>query len=535
MPRWARNVRRIQCGAPCADAFPVGKSDGEPGRREASFNAVLATNDQPSTGEDLSTGLACRGLVRLTIGCSVLFAVSVVLTMTTRRQISDDWTFAVWLREKGVFGILPYGYTNFTGRLPLLLFGGVVSSWPLMLALAVPLAMLVPAARSIRSLLGRWGLQRREATAFAALLVIGVVAGAPARNQAVFWPIGALVYLIPAVFFVGALTVLVSQTNRVASIAGGTLCAFAAASGNEIQAVVVPFVLLAVVVVQSARSGETERRRIGGSGIAMVLAAGAGGLALIGAPGNGGRSKMLTVTVKHDAATVLSSAKTVLYVLSVNLLAAGLVPAVTLVVAGVLAGRRLQDQRSLFRRCALIATVAAIISILTFCFVSAWGFNASAPQRSMFPVWMCCAASLFCTSVAIGARSASAVSARVRSLSAGLPGYAVMALAAPAFVAVSVAQSLPRDRAIARQLDCIERSVRDSGPNGTTIAAPQQTDSLLILEDSPNSITNTAVSARFWAGPVTRVNPGANAQCEAEAKDLARYIRPYDFGPPRSG
>ena len=487
------------------------------------------TRDESGSNGQLING---RGLLTLARGGSLLFLASVALTMTTRRQVSDDWTFAVWLRQKGLLGILPYGYTHFTGRIPLLLFGGLLSSWPLAIALAIPVATLIPATWGVRSLLARVGIESREASAFAALLVIGVVAGAPARNQAVFWPIGALVYVIPAVFFICTLTVLLSRTRRAASLIGGALSAFAAASGNEIQAVVVPFTLIAIVIAQTMKRNQPGRRWIDASQFSQVLSAVFGGLALIAAPGNGGRSKMMMVTVKHDAVTVLSSAKTVFYVLQINLLAAGLLPAATIVVAGILAGRRIPDKRLLLSTSAIIAALSAVVSVLTFCFVSAWGFNASAPLRSMFPVWLCCAAALFCSSAKVGAGQSFKGAHRVRAHGPGIAGFALMALAAPGFAAATVVQALPRDRAIARQLDCIERTVRFSGAEGTTIASPQQADSLLILEDNPKSTTNSAVSERFGAGPVTRVNPGTNAQCEAEATELVRFVRPSDFGPP---
>ena len=217
------------------------------------------TRDESGSNGQLING---RGLLTLARGGSLLFLASVALTMTTRRQVSDDWTFAVWLRQKGLLGILPYGYTHFTGRIPLLLFGGLLSSWPLAIALAIPVATLIPATWGVRSLLARVGIESREASAFAALLVIGVVAGAPARNQAVFWPIGALVYVIPAVFFICTLTVLLSRTRRAASLIGGALSAFAAASGNEIQAVVVPFTLIAIVIAQTMKRNQPGRRRL---------------------------------------------------------------------------------------------------------------------------------------------------------------------------------------------------------------------------------------------------------------------------------
>jgi hypothetical protein len=469
-----------------------------------------------------------RVLSSIAASSGAIFAVSVALTLSTRRQISDDWTFAMWFRQKGAVGILAYGYTHFSGRIPLLLLGGWLSTMPNWLSLALPLLALMGLSVGVRRLLAGFGVPRANAVALAALLVIGLVAGAPARNQAVFWTIGALVYLFPATLFVGALCFLVFAKNRPAFFVFAAVCGFLASSGNEVQAVVVPFVILAIVVLKVKGSGI----RSSWPEILVLASTGLGGLALIGAPGNGSRSKMMIVSVKHDMVTVVSSARAVFYVLAINLLAAGLVPAITVVITGILVGRSASEARPHFRIATRIAGGAAVLSVLTFCFVSAWGFNASAPLRAMFPVWLSLAAFLFLFSASIGSRE---LSARKQKLSTGqaLPGFGLFALAAPLFVITTVAQALPRDRAIARQLDCIEKSVRSSGVAGATIAAPQQADSLLILEDSPNSDTNKSAANRFGSGPISRVRPGANSKCEAEATTLLKYLRSSDFGPER--
>jgi Family of unknown function (DUF6056) len=480
---------------------------------------------ETSSIETVSTAKS-RTLTGVSVISTLAFAVAVGLTLSTRRQISDDWTFAMWFREKGVFGLLLYGYTHFSGRIPLLLLGGWLSTLPTGLALALLLLALFALGGGIRRLLTGLGVPNRNAAVFAALLVIGVVAGAPARNQAVFWTIGALVYLVPATLFVGALCFLLFAKNRSVLFVLAGLCGFLAASGNEVQAVIAPFVMMILVGVKAKRS--SLRRCV--REVCVLGCTGLGGLALIGAPGNGNRSKMLIVSVKHDADTVFSSSIKVLNVLTINLLAAGLVPAVTIAIAGILVGRSASDSRPSLQIAARVAGATAILAVLTFCFVSAWGFNASAPLRAMFPVWLALASFLFLGSASIGSR---AMASRRQKLTpvGGVPGFGVFALAAPAFVLFTVAQGLPRDRALARQLDCIEKSVEDSGAAGATIAAPQQADSLLILEDSPKSDTNKSVADRFGSGPITRVRPGLGNKCEAEATTLLKFLRSSDFGP----
>ena len=272
----------------------VGTSTGSrtSGTTAAEPLVLVDPGNTPSRGD--------RALIRLTRVGTIIFLASVLVTMTTRRQVSDDWTFAVWLRQKGLLGILPYGYTHFTGRIPLLLFGGLISTWPLALGLAVPLLSLVPATWAVRSLISRFGVGERTVTALAAFLVMGVVAGAPARNQAVFWPIGALVYVIPAAFFVGVVAIVASGSRKPTHVVAAVVCAFAAASGNEIQAVVVPFVLAAMLVnswSMATSQGRLMRHMLTTARLAPLLAGGVGGLALVGAPGNGGRSEMMIVNV----------------------------------------------------------------------------------------------------------------------------------------------------------------------------------------------------------------------------------------------
>jgi Family of unknown function (DUF6056) len=471
-------------------------------------------------------GGGSRALSVISAAAAAVFAVSVALTLSTRRQISDDWTFAMWFRQKGAFGILPYGYTHFSGRIPLLLLGGWLSTLPNWLSLVLPLLALSGLGIGIRRVLVGLGVRASNSVAFAALLAIGIVAGAPARNQAIFWTIGALVYLVPATLFLGALCFLLFANGRLTFFVLAGVSGFLAAAGNEVQAVIVPFVIFVVVARGLKGSGVRSSLRE----ILVLVSTGLGGLALIGAPGNGSRSKMLIVTVKHDAATVLSSAKTVFYVLMINLLAAGLVPAITMVIAGILVGRSASAAHPDIRFATRVAGAASILSVLTFCFVSAWGFNASAPLRAMFPVWSSLASFLFLLSASIGSRERSARQQKL-NVRQTVPSFGVFALAAPLFLMATVAQSLPRDRAIARQLDCIESSVRSSGAAGVTVASPQQADSLLILEDSPTSDTNKSVAHRFGSGPISRVRPGSNSKCEAEAATLLTYLRSSDFGP----
>lgn len=491
--------------------------------------------------------------VRVVTAVSIsVFALMFGVTSFFRRPVADEWFFAASYRRHGLFGFVAHGYRTFTGRLPLLVLGGLVSNGPEWLAATMPVFFLGLGTAVIARALMRIDLPVGTATIFAILVFGGVIVGAPARTQAVFWPIGALVYVAPAVVALAALLVAACGTTRRESLFAMIL-GFIAAAGNETQAIVIP-IALGYVAFSRIRRGPatTGRRRI--RYLLPTASAAIGSVVLVAAPGNQGRSAMVG-GVRHDPAVLLQSAWETATVLLVHLLASGLVPLLGISAIGTLfssaEATRHPSAILTLKRVSRASLGLFVLAAATFCGVSAWGFNASAHPRAMFPVWLPLALAGFSHSAAVSSTRALSPSRRrqnsserVRRSADARPVVVVGALCVPLFFVVSVGQVLPRDRALARQLDCVTNSVRAAGPRGVTVVAPNTVDGMLILENSPDADSNRTLAEVFGSGPVDRVGrvqvgrfrvgnrseTASTERCQEEAETLRRYVPGSDFG-----
>ncbi len=457
----------------------------------------------------------------MTILIGVLGVSAIAISMWMARYtrfVFDDFELAAQFRDMGWLKLSKFMFENYSGRLVLILFGGVVThlgpnrvvwvgcvsvlTWWISIGAVVRQSVL-----RLRGVLS-WG----QAGALSAALTGAVLVTVPDRFETFRWATGSLVYGIPVVLGTAALGLglwsvdeNLGRLPRVLATLASTVLLILSSGGNESQAVSQPAIclLLFVCAIRSPNSLSCRRWQATCWCVGSLL----GAALLLLSPGSRNRAGWLDVS--HEPSVLLRSC-----VESLQVLGAVFVGSILGLLALFGLGRLLRTiagapraaDETVKRSLRLIAfSLLPAIGVSTL--IPAWAMNAPAPLRAYLPLQVLLGAA----AVLVGWRSHLVVGVEgTRNVDQEflriLPVVTcVVALVGPAMLVRAEASQMTRASDQASDFDCIDRSLASQAAQGAkhlVVNAYTLDSGYELLYEDPTRRPNVVASMYYRVGTI---------------------------------
>ncbi len=466
------------------------------------------------------------------MGIATTYLFALVAGTRHQRFVFDDFEFAAAADRMGLVAQSKLAFYGFSGRTLLIAGGGASTSagygWAAGIAALSILGLIVGVTVLMKRVLSVSHTENRSAFYAASLATLALCLGTlPAREQVLYWIIGALVYITPMTLVVFGLCWVTQRPTMHADrkaghrwwkplvAFGSSVCIALGTGGNETVAAATVFGMLAIVTL--AQRGSQMRRRA----LMMTPCSLIGAAIVYGAPGQRARASWVPVHRSTEASLNVAhefwSAMSNLIITNIPVLFA----------AGLLGAFALSQQNDStnpshrFSRLALGLFVITIADWFALLVVASFGSMAVPPARAVTTPWCLTMFTALIAGAAVRERSSfawlgSRVSLRQRErMQISVLGLVIVVACV---IVPRISQTDRRLGGVAQGLDCIDRVLRQaarqpaSDQSTVYIDAPELVNDIWFARKDPEQWPNKRMAEYYKLNKISN-DPSKATPC----------------------